>query len=96
MPEAFVCNCDLTAGILISKLEEKGYRVPEDLSVIGFDNFAYPGYADTKVTTYKVDMKAMAKAALDKVIRQIRTPGRGRGLEIIPGCVRWKNSVKMK
>lgn len=27
----------------IKKLEEQGYRVPEDISVIGFDNYLYPG-----------------------------------------------------
>lgn len=39
MPEAFVCNCDLTAGILILELEKQGYRVPEDISVVGFEYY---------------------------------------------------------
>jgi len=26
MPEAFVCNCDLAAGMLIQELEKQGYR----------------------------------------------------------------------
>lgn len=95
MPQAFACNCDQTAGILIAKLEKEGYRVPEDISVIGFDNFMIPGYSDTKVTTYEVDMKAMTKIALDKIIKQIQTPGRSRSMSIVPGHIRWKNSVKI-
>lgn len=96
MPEAFVCNCDLIAGMLIMKLNEKGYRVPEDISVVGFDNFIYPGFADMRITTYEVNMKAMVKVALDKILKQIRSPGRSRTLEVISGQVRLKNSIKMK
>ncbi len=96
MPQAFVCNCDLIAGMLIAKLETAGYRVPEDISVVGFDNYTYPGYTETKITTYEVDMKAMTKAALDKLLKQLRTPGRNRSMDVISGRIRWKNSVKMK
>ena len=95
MPEAFVCNCDLVAGIVISKLEEQGYRVPKDISVIGFDNFVYPGFADMKVTTYEVNMKAMTKVALDKLLKQFRSPGKGRTLEIVSGQIRMKKSIKI-
>lgn len=96
MPQAFVCNCDLVAGMLIAKLEEAGYQVPDDISVVGFDNYMYPGYTDMKITTYEVDMKAMTKTALDKLLKQLRTPGRSRSMDVISGHVRWKNSVKMK
>lgn len=96
LPEAFVCNCDLVAGILISKLKERGYRIPEDISVTGYDNFLQPGFADMKITTYEVSTKAMAKVAVDKILKQLRNPERGRNLEIISGHVVWKNSVKIR
>lgn len=98
MPQAFVCNCDLIAGMLIAKLEAAGYRVPEDISVVGFDNFSYPGYTKTKITTYEVDMKAMTKTALDKLLKQLKTPGggRNRSMDVVSGQIRWKNSVRMK
>ena len=34
MPTAFFCNCDLAASMMIKKLNENGYRVPEDISVV--------------------------------------------------------------
>lgn len=46
LPQAFVCNCDFATGRVIEKLEEKGLHVPEDVSVVGFDNYLYPGMAD--------------------------------------------------
>src|SRR5699024_11716806 len=33
MPSAFVCNCDQVARNLIQKLNDMGYRVPDDCSV---------------------------------------------------------------
>ena len=96
LPEAFACNCDLVAGMLITKLKEQGYRVPEDISVTGFDNFLQPGYADMRITTYEINTRAMAKVALDKILKQLKNPDKGRNLEIISGRVIWKNSVKMR
>lgn len=96
LPEAFVCNCDLVAGMLALKLQERGVRVPEDVSIAGFDNYLYPGYADMQITTYEVNMKAMTKVAIDKMLKQLRNPQLGRTLEVVSGHIIWKKSVKMK
>lgn len=98
MPDAFVCNCDLTACMLIAKLKKAGYRIPDDISVVGFDNFVPASYAGMgmEITTYEIDQNAMAKAALDKVLKQIRTPKRIQHMEIIPGNIRIKNSIRRK
>lgn len=37
LPEAFICVSDYVASILCIALEERGYRVPEDVAVSGFD-----------------------------------------------------------
>lgn len=94
LPKAFVCNCDLVAGMLINKLNARGLRVPEDISVVGFDNFLYPGYADMKITTYEVNTKAMVRVAIKKLMKQFKNPNSGRGLEIVSGHVVLKSSVR--
>lgn len=38
LPDAFVCSNDVIAERLITVLREKGFRVPEDVAVTGFDN----------------------------------------------------------
>ena len=96
MPQAFVCNCDLTAGTLIMELEKKGIHVPEDVSVVGFDNYLYPGFPWQKVTSYEVNTKAMVKVALGKVLKQLRSKGSGKNLEIITGKIVQKDSVRKK
>ena len=94
MPEAFVCNCDLTAGILILELEKQGYRVPEDISVVGFDNYLYPGFPDKKITSYEVNTLVMVKVALEKALKQTKSPDSGRGLSIVSGKIVEKESVQ--
>lgn len=96
LPKAFVCNCDLVAGMIIMMLKEQGYRVPQDISIVGFDNYLYPGFADMKITTYEVNTKAMAKVALKKVLKQIKNSKAGRGLDVVSGHMVIKQSVKMK
>lgn len=96
LPKAFVCNCDLVAGMLAGKLNARGLKVPEDISVVGFDNFLYPGYADIKITTYEVNIKAMVKVAIKKLMKRFRNPDLDSGPEIICGRVVMKNSVKRK
>ncbi len=94
LPEAFVCNCDLVAGMLVSKLNAIGLKVPEDLSVVGFDNFLYPGYADMKITSYEVKTKTLVQVALKKLLKQMRGSPSGRGLEIVSGHIVMKDSIK--
>lgn len=94
LPEAFVCNCDLVAGKLILMLEERGLRVPEDISVVGFDNYLYPGFPDKHITSYEVNTKVMVRVALEKVMKRLRNPQSGTGLDIISGHIVEKESVR--
>ena len=94
--EAFVCNCDLTAGLLMLELEKKrGISVPEDVSVVGFDNYLYPGFPDLKITSYEINTKAMVKVALEKALKQIRGAASGKNMEIVSGQLVPKESVKL-
>ena len=94
MPTAFVCNCDLTASVLIKKLQDKGYKVPDDISVVGFDNFVYPGMCDIKITTYGVDTYEMGRNAVLNLIRKISRERYRQGIMILEGHLIEGESVK--
>ena len=93
MPTAFVCNSDLTASYLIKVLNEKGYRVPEDISVVGFDNYLYPGMCDIEITTYEVDTKEMARRVVDNIIKKMANDNYKPGVSIVEGRLVYKDSV---
>ena len=93
MPTAFVCNCDLTASFLIKKLKDNGYRVPEDISVVGVDNYLYPGLSDIQITTYEVDLEEMARRAIHNMISKISNENYKPGIHIVEGHMVLKESV---
>lgn len=93
MPTAFVCNCDVAAAHLITKLKEKGYRVPEDISVVGYDNYQPPGLCDVRITSYEVDMAEMAKKTVRNIIRKISGEHYKQGVLIVEGRIEYKDSV---
>ena len=93
MPTAFVCNCDLAAATLIKILNAAGYRVPEDVSVVGFDNYMYPGTCDIGVTTYEINMQEMAERTLHKIIKKISNEKYTDGIFVVDGRIVIKDSV---
>ncbi len=94
MPTAFFCNCDLTAGKLIQKLQSQGYRVPEDISVVGFDNYIYPGICDVEITTYEVDQTEMAMQAVRILLKRMDNEPCRYGTHVVEGRLVVKKSVK--
>jgi DNA-binding LacI/PurR family transcriptional regulator len=96
MPTAFACNCDLSASKLIRALSEKGLQVPDDISVVGFDNYLYPGLCDIGITTYEVDTKEMVRKSIQNIIKKISGADYKRGITIVEGRPVYKESVRDK
>lgn len=94
MPTAFVCNCDLSAGMLINKLRQNGYRVPEDVSVVGYDNYIYPGICDIGITTYEVDLGEMAKRTVKVLLSKLENQAGAQSTYIVEGHLVIKDSVR--
>ena len=93
MPTAFVCNCDETACRLITTLRENGYRVPEDVSVTGFDNSVYSSISVPNITTVEVNTAQMAELAVESLLSKIKTPSNPIGMVQVKGKLVLKDSV---
>ncbi len=93
MPTAFVCNCDETAFRVISALRTKGVRVPEDISVVGYDNYTVSNICIPAITTIEVDIDRMSESSVELMVRKLSTPGYSEGRRIIIGKLIEKNSV---
>ncbi|HBT91522.1 MAG TPA: transcriptional regulator [Ruminococcaceae bacterium] len=68
MPTAFVCSSDQAAFRLMETLEKKNLRIPEDVSVIGFDDTLYSIASHPKLTTVSVNRKSMAENAVAMIL----------------------------
>ncbi len=94
LPTAFVCNCDLTASRVVRTLEERGVKVPEQVSVVGYDDYLHPGLCSVPLTTYAVDMEQMAESGVGLLVDKIcGRPYRG-GIRMVEGRLVERSSVK--
>lgn len=95
LPTAFVCNCDQVAYLLMQKLQEKGIRVPEEVSVAGFDDYIYATLAKPELTTFAVDMEGMARSAVRAISGKLKgKPDQGR--KVISGSLIIRESVQKR
>ncbi|MCI6631111.1 MAG: substrate-binding domain-containing protein [Lachnospiraceae bacterium] len=94
MPTAFVCNCDQIAYLLTQRLKDMGYRVPEDVSLVGFDDYIYSTLSDPKLTTYRVNMEEMAKIAVSVMSKKLKNPSYTKGRTVVDGNIVIRDSVK--
>lgn len=94
IPTAFACNSDYTASCLISKLAERGLSVPEDVSVVGFDNYLYPNLSNVQITTYEVEIDKMAELCVKTLLRKINRKEYIKGVQITTGHMVIKETVK--
>ncbi|SHK95906.1 transcriptional regulator, LacI family [Anaerocolumna jejuensis DSM 15929] len=94
MPTAFVCNNDGVAYLLINKLKKNGYRVPEDISVVGFDNYIFATISNPKLTTVEVDITVMSDEAVKAIVGKINNANYRIGRVVINGKLIIRDSVK--
>ena len=94
MPTAFVCNCDETAYKLVNQLKNAGYNVPEDISVVGYDNHIYSAICNPRLTTIDVNSRVMSTEAVDIILHKIRDVNYRRGRTLVTGKLVRRESVK--
>ncbi len=93
MPTAFVCNCDETAFRVIGDLQRRGYRVPEDISVTGYDNYTVSDMCVPAITTVEVDLNEMAHTAVTLLLARLDDPAKPAARHVIPGRIILKQSM---
>ena len=94
MPTAFICNCDETAANLILALEEKGYKVPDDISVTGFDNYLPQKQTTVALTTVYIKPEDSTRVAAGLIINKITGQPYTKGRHLVSGSLIIRNSVK--
>ncbi len=94
LPTAFVCNNDEAAATLIRQLRSEGYSVPEDISVVGFDNYLRMPIPELGITTVEVDTVGMARTAVDLILKKLSKRPYNKGRNSIGGKIILKDTVK--
>jgi DNA-binding LacI/PurR family transcriptional regulator len=79
------CVTDLLAlGFLDGARFERGRRVPDELSVIGFDDIPQARWSAYQLTTFRQPVEDLAGAVMEMIRRRAEDPGVPRTLTTIP------------
>ena len=94
LPDAFICNNDVTAANVMNLLESYGFKIPEDVSVTGFDNYLAKNIVSTPLTTVYIKPEDIAKVASDLIIKKIKGEHYIKGRHLVGGSIIIRDSVK--
>ena len=78
-PTAVLCFSDVVAFGVIESARELGFRVPDDLSVVGFDDTAAARRSRPPLTTVRQDVSAKGRAAARELTKAIARSRSGQG-----------------
>ena len=68
----------------IRALNARGLRVPEDVSVIGYDHFVGTGQpSEKKLTTFAQPGRAVGRRGAEKLLRRVTDPETARSVELL-------------
>lgn len=73
---AVFCSNDNQAVGAIMKLRELGLEVPEDISIVGFDDVVIGKFTSPPITTIHVDRTTLGKMAVELLLGRIYNPER--------------------
>ena len=75
-PTAVFCFNDLMAIGAIKKIKDHHLGVPEDISIVGFDNIPYSTYISPALTTFNQPKYKMGQEAAEMLLHVLATPSR--------------------
>lgn len=93
-PTAVFCFNDIMALGFISRLQEKGIRVPEDISVVGYDNIELSPYFSPPLTTVHQPKRRLGKNAVEILLERIKNKSHAKQVfEMFPEIIE-RSTVK--
>ena len=73
-PTAIFAGSDLQALGVYEAARPRGLRIPEDLSVVGYDDLRIARWVGPPLTTIRQPLAEMAETAARLLIRMVETP----------------------
>jgi LacI family transcriptional regulator len=97
-PMAFFADNDIIAAGCIRAFHKAGYRIPEDISVVGFDDMPLCTVLEPQLTTIAVPKGPMGSLAAERLDKHIRreTEGEVIRLSVLPEVVERASVLNLK
>ena len=73
-PDAILTINDIMALGVLKRLKERGYRVPEDISLAGYDDLIYSALSEIPLTTVSQPVRSICSRTVEILLRIIDEP----------------------
>lgn len=93
-PTALLVSADIMAMGVIDALKEKGLSIPDDISIIGFDDLEMIRYVTPKLTTIRQNKEMLGMKIAESLYRLINGEELGAVVSRIPVMLIERESVK--
>jgi DNA-binding LacI/PurR family transcriptional regulator len=94
-PDAIFCANDVMAiGAVDAARHELGLQVPQDLSIVGFDDIPTASWPSYSLTTIRQPVNRMIDATLDLLMERLDNPAAEPALKLIPGPLIQRQSTR--
>ena len=74
MPTAFFADNDMIALGAMQAFQANGWHLPEDISIVGFDDISFGEVFSPGLTTIRVHKKELGRLAVKRLIELIKKP----------------------
>lgn len=74
LPTAFFADNDMIALGAMQTLQARGLRIPEDISIVGFDDITFSEAFTPGLTTVRVAKKELGRIAVRRLLESMRYP----------------------
>jgi LacI family transcriptional regulator len=94
LPDGILCSNDLMALGVLSHARNAGIRIPEKMSIVGFDDINITEYTDPPLSTIRQPLFEMGYHAAEILFNSIKNPGAPIEQKIFPVELIMRKSIK--
>jgi len=93
-PTAVFCANDVVALGALNAARGLGVAVPDELSIVGFDDISMAGWELVGLTTVRQDLRRMGQIAVELVLDRIADPDRKARGVVLPAELVWRATAR--
>jgi LacI family transcriptional regulator len=92
-PTAVLCSNDMTAIGVMREAYDQQIKIPDDLSVVGFDDIRLAEFTIPPLTTVQMSQYELAKIAFQALLHEVESSGESHKYELITSLVLRRSSA---
>jgi DNA-binding LacI/PurR family transcriptional regulator len=94
LPEVFFGADDIISIGALSALQSQGYRVPDDIGILGLNDLEMAGWDNINLTTIRQPIEEIAAASVDLMVGLLDDPARAAEARLFPCTLIERGSLK--